>query len=126
MNEDRELVDFARRRLEEDVPGDVPRMEAIMRAAEAESFALASGRRLRRRRWTASLVAASAAAACVFAVSLFRPPDRSEVAVADVIDLLRAADGIDASDRADSVAEMLLAWQDAPYESAVADALSSN
>ena len=40
MNEDREMLDFLRERLEGDVPREAPRMEEILRAAEAESFKL--------------------------------------------------------------------------------------
>ena len=63
---------------------------------------------------------------------LFRSIDSSpkpENTVACVIDLLRTADGAetlsessaDSESEGTSVAEMLLAWQDAPYESAIAD-----
>jgi len=47
--------------------------------------------------------------------------------VACVRDLLRTADGVESSEETEStVAEMLLAWQDAPYESAIADLVAAN
>ena len=46
--------------------------------------------------------------------------------MASVIDLLRAADGAEEESGADSLEEMLLAWQDAPYESAISGLVAEN
>ena len=127
MNEDRELLDFLRDRLEGDVPRETPRMEEILRAAEAESFKLAAARRSRMRRWGASLAAACVAAACAFAVLVVHSPAPTpEATVASVIDLLRVADGAEDESSASSLEEMLIAWQDAPYESAVSGLVAEN
>jgi len=121
MTEDIEFMDFIKGRLEEGVPGEAPRMDAIVRLATAESFACIAENRSRRRLWGASLVAASLAVACVFSVFVAKPSNDAENTVARVIDLLRTADGVEVETEESSVAEMLLAWQDAPYESAIAD-----
>lgn len=121
MNEDKELVRLVRRGLEDGIAGEPPRLREIMQAA---SFAVSARRRHRISKWGgASLVAASLAFVCSFAVlqSHLRPEAPSpEDTVASVIDILRTADGIDMpSGDESSVAEMLLAWQDAPYEDAI-------
>ncbi len=129
MNEDRELLAFVKGRLEEGVASSPPRLAEIGRAAAAESFARVAEGRMRRRRTAALLVAASLAIVLSFAVLHIDFSPRPRDTVACVIDLLRTADGAETSQEAladigpgeASVAEMLLAWQDAPYESAIAD-----
>ena len=64
MNEDRELMDFVKGRLEEGVSPEAPRLAEIVRAATAESFALTAESRSRRRLWVASFAAASLAVVC--------------------------------------------------------------
>ena len=94
------------------------RMDQIVRIA---------GRRSRRR-WAASLVAASFAVALL--LPAFLPSRESDVSatyakpvdtVAGVIDILRMGDGMESEAGELSIAEKLLSWQDAPYESAIAD-----
>ena len=129
MNEDRELLAFVKGRLEEGVAPAPPRLAEIERVAAEESFARVAERRSRRRLWGASLVAASLVAICSFVVLTVEPAPSPEQTVASVIDLLRAADGAetlsvpssDTESEETAVAELLLAWQDAPYESAIAD-----
>ena len=75
------------------------------------------------------LVAASLAIVFSFAVLHIDSSPDPENTVACVIDLLRTADGVETlsgssagvESEGTNVAEMLLAWQDAPYESAIAD-----
>jgi len=77
------------------------------------------------------LVAASLAIVFSFAILHIDPSPKPEDTVACVIDLLRTADGAETLSESSAVvepgetavAEMLLAWQDAPYESAIADLL---
>jgi hypothetical protein len=127
MNEDIELVKFIKGRLECDVPGDPPHFDEILRAASASQFAVAATRRSRMRIWGASLAAACVAVACSFAVFRLQTSlPTPEATVASVIDLLRAADGSEPTEDESSVAEMLLAWQDAPYESAISGLLAEN
>ena len=121
MNEDRELLAFVKGRLEEGIAPVPPRLAEIERLAAEESFALVAERRSRRRLWGTSLVAASLVAVCSFALLNVEPPPSPEQTVASVIDLLRAADGEESEPESESVAEMFLAWQDAPYKSAIAD-----
>ena len=129
MNEDKEFLAFVKGRLEEDIAPTPPRLAEIERVAAKESFALVAEHRSRRRLWGASLVAASLVAVCSFAVLNVAPTPSPEQTVASVIDLLRAADGeetlsaasADTGSEETAVAELLLAWQDAPYESAIAD-----
>ena len=129
MNEYRDIEDFVKGRLEEGVSPLPPRLAEIERAAAAESFARVAEHRSRRRLWAASLVAASIAIVFSFAVLHVDSAPKPEDTVACVIDLLRTADGAEtlAETSAESeseetaVAEMFLAWQDAPYESAIAD-----
>ena len=130
MSEFRDIEDFVKGRLEEDVKGEAPRMEEILSLATAESFARVAEHRSRVRRAAAMLVAASLAIAFFsFAVLCIDSSPRPEATVACVIDLLRTADGeetlsepsADVQTEEIAVAEMLLAWQDAPYESAIAD-----
>ena len=127
MNEDVELVNFIKCRLEGDVRREPPHFEEIMRTASEASFAAAAERRSRSRLWQSSLAAACVAIACSFAVihrqSFSQTP---ETTVACVIDLLRAADGTASASDESSVEEMLLAWQDAPYESAVSGLIADN
>ena len=123
MNEDTELMEFVKARLEEGLPLEVPRMNEIMHAAREASFAREASRRSRRRLWGSTLAAASIALVCSFAAFFAQTGSPApENTIADVIDLLRTADGeeVAASGEADSVADMLLAWQDAPYEAAIA------
>ena len=129
MNEYRDIEDFVKGRLEEGVSSSPPRLAEIERAAAAESFANVAEHRSRRRRWTASLVAASFAIVFSFVVLHVDSTPKPEDTVACVIDLLRTADGAETLSETSTeseleettVAEMLLAWQDAPYESAIAD-----
>lgn len=118
--EDGALMAFVKGRLEE---GSSPGREclcAIEREAREEAFRRASARR---RRWgfgAVGLAAASLAVACMFAAMRPHESLSPESTVAGVIDLLRAAEGDETGGDGESVAEMLLAWQDAPYEMAVA------
>ena len=129
MNEYRDIEDFVKGRLEEGVSSSPPRLAEIEHAAAAESFANVAEHRSRRRRWAASLVAASLAIVFSFAVLHVDSTPKPEDTVACVIDLLRTADGAETLSETSTeselkeatVAEMLLAWQDAPYESAIAD-----
>ena len=129
MNEYRDIEDFVKGRLEEGVSSSPPRLAEIERAAAAESFACVAEHRSRRRCTAAMLVAASFAVVFSFAVLHIDSSPKPENTVACVIDLLRTADGAetlsessaDSEPEGTSVAEMLLAWQDAPYESAIAD-----
>ena len=127
MNEDRELMDFVRDRLEGEVPRDVPRLDEITRFAAEQSFVRAAERRSRLRLWGASLAAACVAGVCAFAVVHVQTASPSpETTVASVIDMLRMADGAEDASEGFSVTEMLLAWQDAPYESAISGLVSEN
>ena len=128
MIEDSELSEFVKSRLEEGLDGEPPRLAAIERLAEIERFARTAERRSRWRAWSgSSLVAATLAVACSFAVLFIREEPAPESTVARVIDLLRASDGDTSElDEGESVAEMLLAWQDAPYESAISGLSSGN
>ena len=129
MNEYRDIEDFVKGRLEEGVSSSPPRLAEIERVAAAESFVHVAEHRSRRRRWVASLVAASIAIVFSFAVLHVDSTPKPEDTVACVIDLLRTADGAEtlaetsteSESEETAVAEMLLAWQDAPYESAIAD-----
>lgn len=123
-HEDGELMAFVKKRLEENVAAVPPGLDAIKQAAMAESFAKAARNRLSSRyRWLTYLVAASFATICFFTAQNFLSTQESERTVVRIIDLLRAADGdIDnVVDMESSVDEMLLAWQDAPYERAIHD-----
>jgi len=129
MNEYHDIEDFVRGRLEEGVSSSPPRFAEIERVAVAESFAHVVEHRSRRRCTVAMLVAASLAIVFSFMVLHIDPAPKPENTVACVIDLLRTADGAETLSEASAdgesgeatVAEMLLAWQDAPYESAIAD-----
>ena len=131
MNEDSKLNDFLKERLEADVPGEPPRLEAILHAASAAAQARAAARRQSFRLWGGLLAAASLAVICLFAVH-FRtsspaPAPASsdapspEQTVVNAIDLLSTLDGDELDIETNSVVEVLLAWQDAPYEDAVFD-----
>ena len=126
MNEDRELADFVKGRLEECVSPTVPRMDEIVRAATAESFSRAAECSSQLRRRVASLAAASFAVVLSFAVMHFARSPGPEDTVACVIDMRRVADGVSALDDGSSVSEMFLAWQDVPYESAIDGILSDD
>lgn len=121
MHEDWKLTAFVKDRLEEDVSDTPPHLQDIERAAVSASFALAAASRSRRRTWGIPLVAASLAVVfgSFVALNTGRSPE-PEQTVACVIDLLCASDGNAGGIEADSVAEKLLAWQDAPYEHAIA------
>ena len=129
MNEYRDIEDFVKGRLEEGVSSSPPRLAEIERAAAAESFAHVAEYRSRRRCTAAMFVAASLAIVFSFAVLHVDSSPKPESTVACVIDLLRTADGAETlaetsaatESEETAVAEMLLAWQDAPYESAIAD-----
>ena len=134
MNEYRDIEDFVKGRLEEGVSSSPPRLAEIERVAAAESFACVAEHRSRRRCMVAMLVAASLAIVFSFAVFHFDSSPKPGDTVACVIDLLRTADGaetlaetsVEGESEETAVAEMLLAWQDAPYESAIADIVASN
>ena len=127
MTEDIELANFIKGRLEGDVRRDPPHFEEIMRAASEAAFAAAAVRRAHRRLWLSSLAAACVAVACSFAVMHRHASSPApEATVACVIDLLRAADGTESARDDASVVEMLLAWQDAPYESAISGLVADN
>ena len=145
MNEDSKLNDFLKERLEADVSGAPPRLDEILHAASAAAQARMDARRRSVRLWGGLLAAASLAVLCLFAVHFrnssssaplpFRPsvssapaPSSSpasvpspEQTVVGAIDLLSTFDGDELDVETNSVVEVLLAWQDAPYEDAVAD-----
>ena len=138
MKEDGKLIGFLAERLEENLPGDPPRLDAILREATACARARSRVRRLRTCIWGGALAAAAVLAViCIFAVHVQpRPQPSEEVAVqgdvskevvADVINILRAVDGDELEEEEEaSEVEMLLAWQDAPYENAVSGLFSEN
>ena len=137
MKEDGKLIGFLAERLEENLPGDPPRLDAILREATACARARSRLRRLRTCIWGGALAAAVLAVICIFAVHVQpRPLPSEEVGVqggvsegvvADVINILRAVDGDELEEEEEaSEVEMLLAWQDAPYENAVSGLFSEN
>jgi len=150
MNENAKLNDFLKERLESDVPGEPPRLEAILHAASAAAQARAAARRRSVRLWGGLLAAASLAVLCLFAVHLWTSsPSASspsqpalassptptsspsvvpspEQTVVNAIDLLSTLDGDELDIETNSVVEVLLAWQDAPYKDAVFDILAGN
>ena len=134
MNEDEKLNDFLKDRLETGVPGEPPRLDAILHAASAAAQTRAAARRSRVHLWGGLLSAASVALLCLFAVHLRvapTEPSRSvpspsvasmpspEQTVVGAIDLLSMADGDNLEVETNAVADVLLAWQDAPYEDAI-------
>ena len=125
MNEDNEIMCFLKEKLETDVPREPPRMSEIMRTASTATAARAAARRSRRWAWGTSLAAASLAfVCCMTVVSLKTERPSPESTVAAVIDILCAVDGVDSAAEGSSVADRLLAWQDAPYRTAVSELLS--
>ena len=70
MNEDAKLNDFLKKRLEADVPGEPPRLDAILHAASAAAQARAAARRRSVCLWGGLAAAASLAVLCLFAVHL--------------------------------------------------------
>lgn len=147
MNEDVKLNDFLKERLEAGVSGEPPRLDAILQAASAAAQTRAAARRSRVRLWGGLLAAASLAVLCLFAVHLWvspttpssphqvaRPvPSQSlasmpspEQTLVSAIDLLSMADGDNIEVETNAVEDVLLAWQDAPYEDAVSDLLAGN
>ena len=142
MKEDGKLIDFLTERLEGDLPGDPPRLDAILREATVCARARSRVRFLRTCIWGGALVAAVLAIICIFAVHVQPHPLPSEdvavqgglseetssnKVVADVIDILRAVEGDELEEEEDaSEVEVLLAWQDAPYENAVSELFSEN
>ena len=150
MNEDAKLNDFLKERLEADVPGEPPRLDAILRAASAAAQARAAARRRPIRLWGSLLAAASLAVLCSFAVHLRHsspsasspslpsvasspapssspaPVPSPEQTVVNAIDLLSTFDGEELDVGTNSVVEVLLAWQDAPYKDAVSDILAGD
>lgn len=122
MNEDKYLNEFLKSSLEGDVPREIPRFDAIMRTASEEAFSRAAARRSRSRFWSASLLAASLVFVCAFSVVFLQASSSAhETTMANAIDILRVADGAQSLSEETPIAEMLLAWQDAPYESAISD-----
>lgn len=128
MDEDIELNAFVKRGLEDGVALDASRLAAI-EAAAAEAAARRPGGRAVRR-WGGFWGGSALAAACLAAVCLWvstdvkgPEPAAPELELARAIGLLAesdgAADGLDGSLSAD---ELLLAWQDMPYENALAEA----
>ena len=145
MNEDVKLNDFLKERLEVGVPGEPPRLETILHAASAAAQARAAARRRSVCLWGGLLAAASLAVLCFFAVH-FRTSSPSasspsqpalassptstsspsevpspEQTVVNAIDLLSTFDGDELDVETNSVVEVLLAWEDAPYKDAVSD-----
>ncbi len=150
MNEDAKLNDFLKERLEAGVPGEPPRLETILHAASAAAQARAAARRRSVLLWGGLLAAASLAVLCFFAVH-FRTSSPSasspsqpalassptptpspsvapspEQTIVNAIDLLSTFDGDELDVETNSVVEVLLAWQDAPYKDAVSDILAGN
>ena len=121
MNEDAELSWFLKRRLEAGAAAEPPRMSEIVRAASESAFLR---RRFRRRvlfGWGLSAAAAALAVICCFTAvwrGAFARAPRGDLA--GVLAILNAADGISPPPDSESIADMLLAWQDAPYENALA------
>ena len=119
--EDDGFLSFVKAGLEEGVSG-VPRLAEIERAA-----------RPRAGFWRYSWLAAAASVAVVASFFLLNPgrAGEGESNVAQVIELLYAADGAEgaefpgAADGEGGLASMILAWQDVPYESAISG-LASN
>jgi len=151
MNEDVQLNGFLKARLEGAVSGEPPRLGAILRAASAAAQARAAARRSHVCLWGGLLVAASLAVLCLFAVHFRNPspslpaPPSPQVAVSpapasspshdvpspeqtvvNAIDLLSSVDGDELDVETNSVVEVLLAWQDAPYNDAVFGLLAGN
>ena len=147
MNEDAKLNDFLKERLEAGVSGEPPRLDAILQAASAAAQTRAAARRSRVRLWGGLLAAASLAALCLFAVHLWVSPTTPssphqaaqpvpsqslasmpspEQTLVSAIDLLSMADGDNIEVETNAVEDVLLAWQDAPYEYAVSDLLAGN
>ena len=141
MKEDGKLIDFLTKRLEGNASGDPPRLDAILREATACARARSRVRRLHMCIWGGALAAAALAVICIFAVHVQPHPLPSEdvavqggvseepssnKVVADVIDILRTVDGDDLEEDETSEVEILLAWQDAPYENAVSGLFSEN
>ena len=121
MNEDIEFNAFLKSRLEEGTGMAPSSLVEIERAAVREAAARSAEHRVRVRRWGgAFLLAASLAAAAGFFVMQAATAPTPEETVADAIELLSVTDETELKET-DSVAEMLLAWQDAPYENAVSD-----
>ena len=120
------FLSFVKARLEEGY-ASAPRLAEIERAA-ASRMCVSHGIRRAGWWWTVSLLAASLAVVCSF--SLFRSFTHVEGStVAQTIELLNAAESEDGAleyVEYDSTADMLLAWQDAPYEMAVASLAASN
>ena len=132
MNEDGKITEFLKNRLKADIPSEPPRMEAIIEAASRAAANRKVARHPHMRIWGGFLAAAALAAICIFTVHMqtLEAPridagqnQSNYTIVADMIDLLRVADGYEAvelgASQEDSVADKLLAWQDAPYEHAI-------
>ncbi len=107
-----EFLSFVKSGLEEGIEG-TPRLAEIERAARPKtSF------------WRYSWLAAAASVAVVLSFSFldFGRKDSSEATVAQVIELLSTVDGDENSVLAENdLPSLILAWQDAPYESAISD-----
>ena len=147
MNEDAKLNDFLKERLEAGVSGEPPRLDAILHAASVAAQTRAAARRSRVRLWGGLLAAASLAVLCLFAVHLWVSPatpssphqeaqpapsqslasmPSPEQTLVGAIDLLSMVDGDNIEVETNAVEDVLLAWQDAPYEDAVSDLLAGN
>ena len=128
MTEDKELVKFLKGRLEEDVPGDVPHLDEILRYASKQSFAQRVERRSRLRLWVTSVAAACVAVVCSFV--FLRPQTAAapapETTIVSAINLIMAADGDEEVSDETAVADMLLALQDAPYENVIDELVAEN
>ena len=132
MNDDGRLNEFIKDRLEADISVEPPRMEAIVEAASRAAANRKVARMSHTRIWGGAMAAAALAAICLFTVHM-QTPQRAETGepqnqsnyavVADMIDLLRTVDGYEPMQLEatgdDSIADKMLAWQDAPYEQAI-------
>ena len=146
MKEDAKLNDFLKERLEAGVSGEPPRLDAILQAASVAAQTRAAARRSRVRLWGGLLAAASLAVLCLFAVHLWVSPATQpspqaaqpvpsqslasmpspEQTLVGAIDLLSMVDGDNIEVETNAVEDVLLAWQDAPYEDAISDLLAGN
>ncbi|MBO7683476.1 MAG: hypothetical protein J6T51_01980 [Kiritimatiellae bacterium] len=107
-----EFLSFVKSGLEEGIEG-TPRLAEIERAARPKSAF-----------WRYSWLAAAASVAVMlsFVFLAFGRKGGSEATVAQVIELLSTVDGAEDGGLADSdLPSLILAWQDAPYESAISD-----
>lgn len=133
MDEDIELNAFVKRGLEDGVALGSSRLAAIeAAAAEVAAAGRPEGRAVRR--WGgfwggSALAAACLAGACLWMSAGVKVPEPSspEAELARAIGLLAESDGAaEGLDGSLSAAELLLAWQDMPYENALAEGSSGD